>query len=152
MSGRLVKIPTEPPERDWLEASRRRGWTARTGEPRWRPLKRILLRIGGWSVCLPADEPDLESIVSRGQRFPGDADLVEGEPCSCHANSAQLSLELPGARLCTGYALSDDGMWRQHSWVLVGDRVVETTEPREHYFGFVLDDGEAEVFRRCNPW
>jgi len=63
---------------------------------------------------------------------------------------AQLSLELPGARIVTRYALSDDGMWRQHSWVLVGERLVETTEEREQYFGVVLSDGEAEEFRRWN--
>lgn len=151
MSGKLVRIPTEPPDRDWLAQARRRGWTARTGELRWRPLKRILLGIGGWSVCLPADEPDLEAIVRRGRRFSGDAELVEGEPRECHANSARLSLVLPGAQLCTGYALSDDGMWRQHSWVIVGERVVETTVEREQYFGVVMTDSEAEEFRRWNP-
>jgi hypothetical protein len=150
MRGQLVKIPTEPPDRGWLERARQCGWTARTGDAVWRPLKRILLGIGGWSVCLPSREPDLEAIVSRGQRFPGEAELIEGEPCRCHANSAQLSLELPGSRIVTGYALSDDGMWRQHSWVLVGERLVETTEHREQYFGVVLSDGEAEEFRRWN--
>ena len=35
----------------------------------------------------------------------------------------------------TGYALSDDGLWRQHTWGLLRNGVLETTEVRLRYFG-----------------
>jgi hypothetical protein len=47
--------------------------------------------------------------------------------------------------IATGYALSG-GLWRQHSWGLEGDRVIEPTAPREKYFGFVLTEDEAAWF------
>ena len=54
----------------------------------------------------------------------------------------------------TGYALSDDGMWRQHSWCIcdAGEEyiedsiIIETTEKRLAYFGFIMDEEESEEF------
>jgi hypothetical protein len=48
-------------------------------------------------------------------------------------------------RIATGYTLSADGLWRQHSWGLdAGDgRVLETTERRVRYRGYVLNDVET---------
>lgn len=37
----------------------------------------------------------------------------------------------------TGYGLSDDGVWRSHSWVMCHDALHETTEARIAYFGVV---------------
>ena len=51
----------------------------------------------------------------------------------------------------TGYALSDDGLWRQHSWgLLTDDRVVETTVARLRYFGAILTDPAAAEFVLAN--
>lgn len=37
-----------------------------------------------------------------------------------------------------GYAMSKDGLWRFHSWGKTGTgEIIETTEPREKYFGCV---------------
>jgi hypothetical protein len=54
-------------------------------------------------------------------------------------------------RIVTGYALSDDGLWRQHSWLhdTAGFRrrhTIETTERRIRYFGVWLDEDEARAF------
>ena len=49
-------------------------------------------------------------------------------------------------RLVTGYALSDDGLWRQHSWVMDDQVIYETTVKRTQYYGFVLDPAEAVRF------
>jgi hypothetical protein len=48
----------------------------------------------------------------------------------------------------TGYALSPDGMWRQHSWVYDKQRdvIIETTVKRVGYFGVLLNDLEALTF------
>lgn len=59
---------------------------------------------------------------------------------------------LAGCELLTGYALSDDGYWRQHSsWCLSpARRLIETTVRREHYFGFRLSEDEAFAFANAN--
>ena len=46
----------------------------------------------------------------------------------------------------TGYALSDDGLWRSHSWVVTDEVLYETTVARELYFGIELEEEEALWF------
>ena len=129
-----MKIKTLKPDRRWLRHARKAGITARTGN-RDCPLKKALLKI-----------------LERGRRFPGRSKTMRGEPCRCHSNSAACwdeNREL--CRICTGYALSKDGVWRQHSWVLTNDgTVVETTEKRVQYFGYVMTEEECEEFLESN--
>lgn len=128
---------------------------------RERKLLSGLLAYGGTRI-VSRPEPDLEQIFARGE-------LLEGEPSHlrllrvirCHSNSASLweagqSPEvrpryLRGCELMTGYALSEDGYWRQHSWCLsaVG-RVIETTVRRQRYYGFRLSFEEALDFAAAN--
>lgn len=146
-----MKVKTNKPDASWLRHARRSGFTTRTGNTDC-PLKKTLLDIGGWGACIPHIEPDLLKILERGRRFPGRSKMMRGEPCRCHSNSAACwdeNREL--CRICTGYALSRDGMWRQHSWVYTNDgAVVETTEKRVAYFGFVMDEDECEEFLAQN--
>lgn len=135
-----------------MRLARQRGFTLRTGDPAFLPLKKKLLEIGGWSVCIPGIEPDLEKILSRGRRFPGKSRTMRGEPCRCHENSALCWEE--NRELCsivTGYALTRDGMWRQHSWVYTNTGlVIETTVKRVQYWGYVLTEEECELFLENN--
>lgn len=90
--------------------------------------------------------------MSRGQFFLGKgAKLKKGEPCHCHSNAAYMWEANKGrCQIATGYALSDDGLWRQHSWIVqplkVKYRVWETTVKRVAYFGTILTDEECEAF------
>lgn len=56
--------------------------------------------------------------------------------------------------IATGYALSEDGLWRCHSWVVQPMartvRVWETTVKRVAYFGVVLTSEECEDFVENN--
>ncbi|HEX7958941.1 MAG TPA: hypothetical protein VF493_03430, partial [Terriglobales bacterium] len=52
--------------------------------------------------------------------------------------------------IATGYALSEYGLWRQHSWGILRDGVLETTKTRLKYFGIVLQGGEADFFASSN--
>jgi hypothetical protein len=72
------------------------------------------------------------------------------ERCACHLNSSRLWLErkLGVVAIGTGFALSDDGLWRRHSWGIGRDCLVETTCPRERYFGIALWSDMAEGFAR----
>lgn len=110
-------------------------------------LKQRLL-VTGQAVCLH-HEPDLQTILSRGQFFRGyNARMMRGESCKCHGNSAALwDANRNKVKIVTGYALTRDGVWRQHTWCVNGDGcVIETTEKRLLYYGFTMTHTEAEQF------
>ena len=119
---------------------------AQYGE-RWRNWCRILLSHGG-SVVVPPRNPetDLEALLAeatpmslRTQHWPGD-------PGECHRNVGAMWIDGTIESICTGYALSDDQLWRQHSWGLsVGGELVETTDQRRAYVGITLPAGPASV-------
>lgn len=119
-------------------------------------LRDKLLAFGGNEVCMPLVEEDYFAIMKRGQFFYGNhARLKEGMPSQCHYNSALLWAANKGrCQICTGYALSEDGIWRQHSWVVQpltrSWRIWETTVKRVAYFGVVFDDAECERFYASN--
>lgn len=120
------------------------------------PLEEKLLELGGRCVVY-IGEPDLEALLARGRAFGGAARLILGQPCQCHMNAADLWEAHRGKlAIVTGYALSRDGLWRQHSWLLRTHptahqrSIIETTARRERYYGFVLDEREADAFCRAN--
>lgn len=130
----------------------------------WRVWERRLLSHGGVLVKHPSGpEPDLEHLHTRADVIHvdpyGDRVLfVEGAPHECHANAAALwrQRRTPGlghvvTGIGSGYALSGDGLWRQHSWAVTSSgRIVETTEPCLAYAGFMLSEQEAKLFAALN--
>jgi hypothetical protein len=77
-------------------------------------------------------------------------------PHECHANAAfweQNRGQFPVA-IVSGYALSEEGLWRQHSWLIAKPyrrwTVIETTVRRVLYYGVVLTDAEAAHHADCN--
>tara|TARA_Y100000310_G_scaffold103027_1_gene101175 strand:+ start:3056 stop:3604 length:549 start_codon:yes stop_codon:yes gene_type:complete len=113
-----------------------------------------ILAFGGEEVCMPYIEEDYASIMKRGVFMYGDdVELKKGLPSQCHFNSARLwDADSSNLSLMTGYALSDDGMWRQHSWCIHQEsgKIIETTELRIAYFGFVMTPDESEAFNFDN--
>ena len=105
-------------------------------------LERKLLKIDGIKV-VPMPDNSINTIVSKGKLFNNKSILKLGEPCNCHGNVGwqYLNKRLEGFKICTGYALTkDDGFWRQHSWGLLNNQIIETTIKREKYFGIVIED------------
>jgi len=102
-------------------------------------------------------------LIERGQFF-GKTDLnIEGEVSNCHNNVIETFINsfeksfsefpqnhIPAKnkyQMVTGYALSEDGVWRNHSWLLLNNtKVVETTESRIKYFGVVLSDNKKGLY------
>lgn len=118
-------------------------------------LRDKLLTHGGERVVVPlGGEEDLEKIVERGElMLPDDFnyELVEGAPINCHSNSCAIREQIADSWIVTGYALSRDGLWRQHTWVVAADdTLIETTTPREAYFGVFLEGEEEAEFIAFN--
>ncbi len=76
---------------------------------------------------------------------------MPGDDNGCHANAAMLWTDGMVAAIGTGYALSDDGLWRQHSWGVDADGApVETTAARISYVGITLTAVPALQFAVSN--
>ena len=110
-----------------------------------------LMQLGGESVAVQFVEPPevCKAILKFGEINPGsNLKMVRGEERECHANSAALwSKNRKKYLLVTGFALSEDGTWRRHSWVKTKDgKLIETTLKREIYFGMTLEEEIAEAF------
>lgn len=158
------KLETVPMDAEWISNIKNMPWYHENNDitpyvnrdskngHRMFELREKLLSFGGQEVCLPIYEDDLADILDRGQFWFGDRiTMKRGLPSQCHLNSCRCwNANKDKTVLCTGYALSKDGMWRQHSWCIHVkpriNRVVETTVERIAYFGFVMTEEEAEKF------
>jgi hypothetical protein len=136
----------EPGQREFLE---RKLKAHLQKQPEFANLRERLMTLGGLEV-VPRDEPDLEKILARGISFSGgNVNLQPGDPSDCHRNTARLWKKEAGrVSIATGWALSSDGLWLQHSWAINGTTVIETTARRSSYFGYVLSPSEAADFCR----
>lgn len=101
---------------------------------------------------------ELKHLLDRGQFYGGCLNKVvlkSMEDSQCHSNSACLAEHFPNKyKIVTGYALSDDLVWRCHSWVIETikgkTQIIETTKKRLKYYGYVLNDEETEEFIDSN--
>lgn len=152
----------KPMDSSWKDAIKDRWWSTEytgntTGHEKMLRLRDRLLSINGESVCLPDIEEDYDNIMTYGQIWIGQKkiQMMRGTPCQCHRNACELYLANRNfkdgiLRIATGYALSKDSMWRQHSWLVLRKarsyKIIETTEKRELYFGFCMNDEMTENF------
>lgn len=161
---RRAPLPDVPSDTLWEQLIEEKYWAPLSFHPQqdkaiqhtvpvpYVPLEQKLLRLGGKRMIY-RNEPDLDSLLIRGELLHGSVELIPGEERECHSNSFQLWSENKEAfSLVTGCGLSEDGLWRQHSWIIrkrptSGQaRIIETTLQRTKYFGFILTDAEAEAF------
>jgi hypothetical protein len=145
-----ARIRTKPMSEEWKRSIGPSVEEA-LSDPARRALRDKLLSLGGEEALVrPSDvtPEEIERLMSRGKLWPGSrahADFYKMEAINCHGNSACLMKEGFG-EVVNGYALSEDGMWRPHSWVLQKDgRLIETTKRRKAYFGAVLTRREVLV-------
>lgn len=111
-------------------------------------INKVLVAMGGLVVAHRSTDPDYDGLlVERGKLVePGEVALRQGDPETCHRNTAaHFLLDYPAYRIATGYAL-DDFMWVRHSWLLSGDTIIETARRKRLYFGVTLDEAEASRF------
>lgn len=111
-------------------------------ERHWRSWCRTLLSFGG-SLVVPPGSPDadLGALLAGASAFRSRVRFSSEDAGDCHRNVAALWIDGAIESIGTGYALSDDQLWRQHSWGVDADGVlVETTDERRAYVGIVLPD------------
>ena len=117
-------------------------------------LSEMLLSIGGDAVVPAREDGDdfNRAVMRRGQFFRSGAFMANMKACDCHGNVSRLYLEGYPLWIATGYALSNDGLWRSHTWGVSrkDGEVVETTEPRVAYYGFVMPKRLSDEFARDN--
>lgn len=116
-------------------------------------LKSKILTYAGDMVCMPSfSDADTHFITEYGQLWHGKNHIMKrGLASHCHQNSAiYWNHHKDNTRICTGYALTDDGMWREHSWLIQmnprSNKIIETTVPRILYFGYVMPTELCEAF------
>jgi hypothetical protein len=147
-SYRLSLIKLEEPSPEWVKGCIERGFTLEKPheDERHEILKKKLLSYKGWAVCI-YNEEDLEKLLSDRSKlyFAAHLRMKAGLPSQCHFNTCR-NHEDYGYKICTGYALTRDGMWRQHSWGLDGRNIIETTTRRILYYGFEMTDTETKEF------
>jgi len=152
-----------PMDPDWKDSLCSKWWSVDytgdlTDNQRYAlKLKDKLLSFAGEETCFafPETDEDITKMLERGQIWYADkTNRIQGSVNQCHTNSVAYWLQNKNTvRIATGYALSIDGMWRQHTWCVYDRnnqkyRIVETTEPRVLYYGYVMTDEESNDF--CN--
>ena len=131
----------------------RRFRDAARNQPELKHLRPLLLRFGGQFIVAPV-KPDqhVPRLLQQGFVTTGPVKLKLMKSSSCHQNvaSVRTTKRFGVVGIATGYALSEDGLWRQHSWGILRDGVLETTETRLKYFGILLQGKEADFFAWSN--
>jgi hypothetical protein len=112
-------------------------------------LRDHLLKLNGIHLVAPTEpDPDVDGLLVSGSVMDAAVHFEEMAENSCHWNVAALWLQrredLVG--VATGYALSADGLWRQHSWGMGHYAIFETTEIRTCYFGLLMEGADADAF------
>jgi hypothetical protein len=122
-------------------------------QPEIKILRKLLLRIGGEElVARPQPDRDVPILVEYGFVMAGPVITKPMGLGDCHRNLAHVwrNRRSQLAGIGTGYALSNDGLWRQHSWGVRREGIFETTEDRLKYFGILLQGPVADSFAATN--
>lgn len=137
-------------EQEQMFAERVSSWKPEE-QKNWHRLCDLLLPLGGKAVVarFSYDEDTLKIMAGKQTFIIGqNSELTYklGKPSQCHQNVIDLWKAKHIQHIYTGYGLSEDGLWREHSWGLdityANDDsppvnvVVETTEERLIYFGY----------------
>lgn len=138
-------VKTQPMDADWKKRVQDTNAPA-LKDPALAKLHALLLKHGGeeaivGSQTFPAEE--IQRLLTRGKYWDGKAKFKKMRAINCHGNSRCL-MEQGLGEVANGFALSKDGLWRPHSWLVTPTGLIETTVPRAAYFGAVLTKDEVE--------
>jgi hypothetical protein len=114
-------------------------------------LASMLLSLEGDYVVIHDDESSVFRAWLERDGTDHTREKITVVPCErneCHRNCATIWKSSPDTvSIVTGYCLSSDAMWREHTWLMDGtDAIIETTVPRTRYFGMRLNGENAQEF------
>ena len=114
-------------------------------------LANLLLSLEGDYVVIHDDESPVFRAWLERDGTDQTRERITVVPCQrneCHRNCAAMWKSSPDTvSIVTGYCLSSDAMWREHSWLIDdSDNIIETTVPRTRYFGIRLNGENAQEF------
>jgi hypothetical protein len=118
-------------------------------QPELRELRRILLKIGGDELVLsPGSDPTVNFLIDFGIVFAGPVVLKQhcqgGQDRTLGRIWTRRSYGIVG--IVVGYALGDDGFWREHSFGVLREGVLEIIARKQKYFGLLLLSEAADGF------
>lgn len=154
--------PSEPLAKPHSQLLKERFTRAIEFVPSYVDLRNRLLDLGGdeivpmvfprsTAVQIDRQRSDIAKVLQNGRTWPGEqAKMKMMEGSACHRNAAKLCASGRGS-IATGWALSDDGLWREHTWIVRkpgtgAESLIETTFPRVLYHGYLLDELETAFF------
>lgn len=102
-------------------------------------------------LVTPKFDDDINILLKHGVVFKNTDKIIKWlKPSQCHENSLIIYLNNDNKYdIYTWYALSDDWLWRQHSWLIdkKNNKTIETTVWRVKYFWFKLKNTQIEEWR-----
>lgn len=157
-----IKIPkTEPMDDEWKVNQAKMFWWgnpdmwSKEDYKKENELRERLIAIGGENAAvndnlddeIPLNYKSIDLILNYGQLLYSGYNAVIN-PFTNYINRHELSLKFhlankKSTKLCYGYTLSEDGLWRDHSWILLmgKNNIIECTPIRGLvYYGVVLPD------------
>jgi hypothetical protein len=130
-------------------AWKRRLQKANKEYPELNPLRKKLLKMGGTEI-VGAPEPQLKKIMKRGEIIDLPVKMHRMRAINCHQNTSELYHDEKIDSIVTGWVLDyRDCVWRQHTWGIKGDKIIETTVKRKTYYGVILNDKEGTKFMKA---
>jgi hypothetical protein len=120
-------------------------------QPELRELRRILLKIGGAEIVPTAGgDPMINFLIDFGIVYAGPVLLKQ---CGHRRPDRTLGRIWNHRRygivgIGAGYALDEAGLWREHSFGVRREGVIETVASRQKYFGLLLISEAADAFAK----
>ncbi len=118
-------------------------------QPEFRELRRILLSMGGEETAPPlAHDPMVNFLIDAGIVFSGPVLYKPGRSGHPVANLARAWKQRSHgiAAIGVGYALERSGLWREHTFGILREGVLETDSKKQKYFGLMLIGEAADGF------
>jgi hypothetical protein len=116
----------------------------------------LVLLPAGWGPPPEFQQPWIRWQSDSGQLIDVPITIKRKTKSGCHQNVATIwrRKQYGIAAIGSSYALSDDGLWRDHTWGILHDGgILETTMPRKRYFGLIHDGTSHQMttfMSRCS--
>jgi hypothetical protein len=118
-------------------------------QPEFRELRKILMELGGEETAPPlARDPMISFLIDCGIVFNGPVVVKPaktGEPVS-HLARAWRKRTSGLVAIGLGYALEESGLWREHTFGILREGVLEADAQKRKYFGLMLIGEAADGF------